>query len=97
MGFIPVETPGFTTRPYEGISYNYPRIYMLGEVFVQALSNVLGFPMSRRFFSRLSILGAVSLVGGLGMGGLAGRIGFLRRRYADAFLSAPFDALPFIS
>ena len=52
--------------------------------------------MSRRFFSRLSILGAVSLVGGLGMGGLAGRIGFLRRwSRADAFPSAALGALPF--
>ena len=24
-------------RPYEGINYNYPRIYMLREVFVQTL------------------------------------------------------------
>jgi hypothetical protein len=34
------KTGGDKPRPYEGISYNYPLIYMLREVFVQALSNV---------------------------------------------------------
>jgi hypothetical protein len=47
---------GDKPRPYEGMSYNYPRIYMQREVFVQALSNVLGIPMSRRFFPLLSRL-----------------------------------------